>query len=677
MAKIENERLVRVVKQEPAILSPQENDRMVMEAIALLQQAERNNIGRDKVIVAFGDNEAKMILGMSDLHLGSIATNHKMIFELRDYVLSTPNVGIILLGDEIEGIKQEYLNTNTARTPIDFQQQVDILRSSFLTPLAKEGRILAMVGGYFGHPGWAEDATTINIWRLMSDGLNIPVLRNGGELEIVFANGHKQSETIYHNPPKGSNGNDPVGGLRAAALATSESSRTNGYWSGHIHKVAVAKEIYAGAKFAITYISSGTAKGSTGEVPPDRFGVKLALPLSDELGQGKIYKPRTKTEKAVMTPFVSMKQGRVAFEAIRYLDRTEQQGMTKELMERIASEVEKAPEVNIVPGTSVATKADDYLEERPAKETKSGGKMVENPYSNMTMRAPYDKLTYDIKTQLPIALHLISNVRYGCTSEGHDRLMKYQRDLILNDPHSLVLYLRNMIDSEAGNSPERMAILNKLAKTINGSQEQSIAILMDESLRKSAWKNQKGESAPVAPGSWLANETKTPLLRHLSLIRLAIGPGEGVKSKVVYSGVVADKTQRNASYTKPEWGLDRTYDLFIHEKPGFVVGGATQNAGAMMLVDGSNAETKNPILVAPGWFAKYVDTMGKGNVMPGAEPGQAIIFMPGSTRNDYLAFPTVSAEETENMKDALTLLKGLEILERTNPGIMAKVLKRK
>lgn len=86
------------------------------------------------------------------------------------------------------------------------------------------------------------------------------------------------------------------------------------------------------------------------------------------------------------------------------------------------------------------------------------------------------------------------------------------------------------------------------------------------------------------------------------------------------------------------------------------------HAGSMLFYDGTNIETKTPILVAPGWFAHYVDTMGKGNVMPGAAPGQAIIFMPGANKSDYLAFPTVNADETGYMQDALTLLKGLEIL---------------
>ncbi|KKS62055.1 MAG: hypothetical protein UV30_C0025G0018 [Candidatus Collierbacteria bacterium GW2011_GWF1_42_50] len=131
----------------------------------------------------------------------------------------------------------------------------------------------------------------------------------------------------------------------------------------------------------------------------------------------------------------------------------------------------------------------------------------------------------------------------------------------------------------------------------------------------------------------------------------------------MYSGAFADKLMKHGSYSRPEFGLQRMYDLYTQEKPGFVAGGHMPHAGSMM---------NTPILVAPGWFAKYVNTMGKGNVMPGALPGQAIIFMPGSSKTDYLAFPTVSADETGYMQDAFTLFRGLELM-----GLTDKVLGRR
>lgn len=662
----------KVASVEPKPISALESQQKMLEAIALLQEVERNNMGREEVTIGVKHNDPVMILCASDLHVGSITTDHGAILSLRDYALSHENVGVVLLGDEVEGLKEAYLNTNTARTPIDFQQQIDLLRMAFLKPLAEKGKILTMVSGYWGHPGWAEDATTINTWRIMTDGLNIPIIQNGGQLNLKFANGHTHSLKIWHNPP-GSSNFDPVSGLRKVTFSTDERVRTDGAMSGHIHRVGVAKELYAGAKTAVYYISSGTTKGSMENIPRDRYGIKLGLPLSDPMGQGVILEPRTRKAQEKNYPFVTAQHGGRAFEAVQLLDRVESLGIKDELIEKIHAEVEEAPKINFY-ATSSRQSGTEHVETLPTGINRVSGKNIENPYSKMKMKAPYDSLTYDIQTRLPVALQLIANARLGSSSEGLKDLVNFRESLVDN-PHSLILYLRNMIDKEAGKSTNRVEILNNFINLIDGTKEQTLAIMMDESMRMPSWKKPVGDSEehlPLAPGSYLANNTGIPLIHHLSLIKLAVGPSVKIKEKPLYVGAFADKLMNSGSYAKPTFGLRRTYDNFTHEKPGYLVGGHMPSAGTMTFFDRSNLETKNPILIAPGWWSKFVDTMGRGNVMPGAEPGQAIIFMPGSSAADYLAYPTINASETEYLHDALTLLEGLKIL-----GLTESVMKKK
>jgi len=88
----------------------------------------------------------------------------------------------------------------------------------------------------------------------------------------------------------------------------------------------------------------------------------------------------------------------------------------------------------------------------------------------------------------------------------------------------------------------------------------------------------------------------------------------------------------SGSLSQPTFGLKQLYIKSLQEKPGYVAGGHMPNAGSMMFYDATNPETKTPILVAPGWFAKYIDTAGKGNVMPGAERARQLSFMPGKTK---------------------------------------------
>jgi hypothetical protein len=680
----------------PRVLSEEEVVERYYAQVKPGQEIERNYIGRDECQIDLLTNDPVVLVCVSDLHIGSVATDYDAIKRVFDFVMTTKNAKMILLGDEIEGMSGKYMNTNMARVFGDTQKQKDVL-AEMLAPVVNEDKVAAMVANYWGHNGWEEDATTTNPWLEMANRIGLSpdrVIRNGGRTVFKFPNGYTHSETIWHNPP-GKSKIETVYGLRNAAFATSEPSRTDGYMSGHIHRMGVGKELYSGAKTAVYYISSGTAKGSSEEVPPDRFGVKLGAPLTDPLGQGVIIEPRKRGKKEQNYPFASLEQGKMVHEALDLLDWVEKKGMTAELLEKVRKEVEKKPKITLVAGKSHVS-GEEQMEDKPVEAIKVGGEWVKNPYSNQEMRAPYDSLTYDIETKLPVTLHLLSNARLGSSSEGYDDLKRYHQEQIEHNPHSLVIFLRNMIDKDVGSSSHREEILDRFKEIIDSAKDQTLAIMMCESLRSNGWRRKvktgeemvftgeytrDGEpkykkeieySMPFAPGSYLATETDTPLIHHLSLVKLTIGPRGPVKDKPRYVGAFADKLMRHGSYSRPEFGLKRMYDLYTQEKPGYVAGGHMPQAGSMMFYDGSNDETNTPILVAPGWFAKYADTLGKGNVMPGAAPGQAIIFMPGSNKGDYRAYPTVSADETGYMQDALTLLKGLELM-----GLTDKVLGRR
>ena len=348
--------------------------------------------------------------------------------------------------------------------------------------------------------------------------------------------------------------------------------------------------------------------------------------------------------------------------------------MREELLERIHKK-EPTPKISYLPPYSRL--APRYKESKPLDKIVIGGETIKNQFTGMEMVVPYDTLAFEIETQLPIALNLLANARIGASSsiEGFKDLSKFVKNMADN-PHALMISLRNMIDKSAGKLPNRVDVLDKLVELLKGEygdSRQTLAIMMDESLRQGDWKNKVGkgpEHLGIAPASYLARETKVPLIHHLSLLKLSIGPVRGPKT--LYTGVLADKLENHGSKARPEWGLSRIYDLYLQEKPGFVAGGH-MSAGTMTIFDRSNPETKYPKLIAPGWWAGADDTGGKGNIKVGANPGQAIIFMPGRGPKDYNAFATANAEETEYMHDALMMLEGLKLLN-LDPK---RVLKRK
>ena len=659
------------------------------------QRIEIDTRGKLRVEQNVGDLQPKQIIVISDWHLGSTASDMDKMDELLEYVLSNPDVMVIFAGDEIEGWSGgKHSQSIDSKADLDAEQQIYYMRTMYFEPLAKAGRILGMVSEYWAHPGWLADKT-LNAWKAMIGDLDIKLIQNGGHLVMKYPNdnnGSGHTVKVWHNPP-GASKYDELSGQRAVMQNTSESSRPDGSVAGHIHRMQVAQEVYAGAKYKVYYISAATAKGTNPDKPTDLFGIQLGLSRPDPQGQGVTIVPKRGRREEMNIPFANLEQGQMAIEAVTLLDRIEQQGNREELLELIHDKKKGVEEGPIISYDSSSSRLGaNYKEGRPVDKIRVGGETVRNPYSRMEMKVPYSTLAYDIKTNLPIALELMANTRLGSTLEGYKDLKGFVGEVVKN-PHRLMVFLRNMIDKDAGKLPDRIEVLDKFVDLVGKPETQSnyqtLAIMMCESMRQGDWKNKKdtGETetyedengkektrkiytSPVAPGSYIATATKIPLIHHLSLLKLSIGPGKG--RKTIYPVVVADKAEGYGSSSKPEWGLQRLYDLKIHEKPGVVVGTHLENAGAAIFYDESNAYTNYPALVAPGWWGKAVDSIGKGNVKPGAAPGQAIIFMPGSSEEDYSAFPTVSREETEYMHDALTLLRGLEIL-----GLTEKILRKK
>ena len=691
-------KLLRTVEVFPPERPMQEIEVDMVSHLESGQRLERDNRSREYVVKEINDARPRQIIVISDWHLGNVVADIKEMDAMRDYVLSNPDVMVIFAGDEVEGWSGgKYSQSIDAKTKLDAEQQIQLLRYRYLKPLADAGRVLGMVSEYWGHPGWLSEKTK-NAWRDMVVGLDIDLIQNGGYLILKYPS-QKEDDAhfikVWHNPP-GAGKWDELSGQREVMLGTSESSRPDGSVAGHIHSMQVAEEVYAGAKRKVYYISAGTLKGTNPNLSSDLFGTYLGRNRPDPQGQGVTSIPRRGRREEMNIPFANLKQAGVMIDAVRKLDRIEQLGMRDEWLEKIYREIEAAPILEYPLGSNRL--GERYKEERPPRNVNIGGESIKNPYSNMEMKAPYSVLSVDVKTQLPVAVELIANARMGSSLEGYKDLKGFLGE-VANNPHRLVLFLRNMIDREAGRLPHRIEVLDKFVDLIGRSPEegvnyQTIAIMMCESMRQDAWKTKKdtGEveeyedyngnikyrkiyTPPVAPGSYIASATEIPLIHHLSLLKLSVGPGSN--KKTIYPIVAADKAENSGSGTKPEWGLQVLYDKFIHEKPGMVVGTHMANAGAATIFDRSNAYTHYPSLIAPGWWAGAADSMGKGNVKKGAEPGQAVILMPGDIQAQYEAYPAVSREEAKYTLDALTLLKGLEIMEVKRPGITKKVLGRK
>ncbi len=675
----DKERRFRLVNQSPAPLSAAEKVRLITRATKDLQRIEQDAMGKEVVRVGVDHNEPVIMLNVGDLHVGSLATDLDAIYRLRDAILANPNVMVIFSGDLIEGMTQKYLHTNTARAVLDLEKQFDFVDEILIQPLVEAGRVACAVGEYWGHEGWSQDATTDNPWGRMFNKHGVPVMANGGRVEIEFANGEIVDFQVHHNPP-GKSAVEPIYGLRKAALLTDEEQRADVYYSAHIHQMGVGQENFAGALKSVIMVSCGTAKGSSKEVPADRFGRKLGLPLASPIneGAGVVVQPSKRGSRRRVYPFPTGRHGAQVHRAVELLNVAERQKLTEELLQTVRAKVEKAPVVKLHQDKSTETRVpyDESPDDKPSKRQYGS---AEQDYAPQ-----YDEVFYNIQTQLPVALHPIAHVRMGSAYEGYEDLRRYQRDLIDGNPHALAVYLRSIIDKEVAGSPDRLAILDRYVQLIKSTGGRTLAFMLCGAMRQGAWKRdvkvgyEQGERGgmkpiyepPVAPGTYVSEKTGVPMIHHLSRIRLAVGPSPRPDRNTIYDSAYADKLFQHGSFSRPGFGPRRLWDLYLHDKPDIIAGGHMPGSGTMIFHYAGRDGSNYPIEVMPGWWSPYIDTAGKGNVSPGAIPGQAVILMPGS--GEKLAYPTANADETRYIHEALILDMGLDIL-----GIRDKVLRKK
>lgn len=671
--------LFSITGQTPEPLDPKKKAELIVKATKYLQIVERDSIGRDLVRVRVNVRGPVTVINGGDYHIAALPTDMDEIVEFVKDVRGNPRALLIVTGDVVEGITQKYLNTNAMRAVVDLDGQYLLAEEYLIKPLAD--RIVCSVGGYWGHEGWIEDATTDNPWKRIVGRYGIPVLRNGGRVEIVSPGGQVTSYQAHHNPP-GRSKIEPIYGLRQAALLTDERRRPDVYYSAHIHEMGVAEENFPDAVRPVVMVSCGTPKGSNKNLPPDRFGVKLGLPLADPMngGAGTILGSDLGPKR--IYPYPTGRHGKVMGLSLELLDRVEQQGLTSELVEKINRKL-GPPKLREVKETSVEAK--DPFDEKPKGE--NGRRKVVYGRSSVTgeVLAPqYDQLTYNIETKLPVVVHPEANVRLGSSYSGREKLAGYLDRLVVDNPHAFVLYLRSLVDKETAGSGNRVDVLDDYIELMGRTPGRVLAFLLCEALRVGAWKREvfkemavnsetgkeyRVYDPPIAPGTYVAEQTGVPMVHHLSRIVLAVGPSGDPNRNLTTEVVVADKLENHGSVSKPAFGPKRLYDLHVSRKPEVITGGHMPGSGVATFYDGSKMDYA--VEVMPGWWSPYVDTLGLGNVKAGARSGQGIVIVPGVAGSERLIFPTANEDETEYVHKALLLYAGLSLT-----GLRDKVVKR-
>lgn len=665
----EIQRQSEVLDTTPLPLSPAEVSFELDRKHESSQKLANHYIGAKSATVGIYHENAHVI-GFSDIHIGADSTDMSSVREFKAYLEETPNAYAVINGDLIEYLTIKYLKTNILHMSMNPEEQIDYVRENVLQPLAENGKILCMVTDYFGHEGWED---RMNVWRRLVYGLNIPLIRNGSVLHIVTPSGHVENIDTNHYT-QGKSNFDPVHALREKALRTTASKRQDGYLQGHIHVSGEVVENYPGLANSIFYIVSGTAKGSNPELPPDPLGPLIGGDYTDPLGEGVVLSapseitpelhypaPSLERAKTILTSInVLQKATRsgLIFQAENMLERTESQGITREVVEQIRAQVEPRPKVKFLKTVSEKLTHSPYV-------SKFRDQTIEENSSTIYPQV-FNKIVYEVETAMPIIFYPVGNVRLGSNSEGTRPFKAFLQEFILENPHALYTLMRNTLEPKLYKLTGRKQQLDRLVNLCQPTQEQLIAILGEnDGLFHDGWKKSVGQGSgygPIAPANYIADKLNTPVAHDQTRLEIALRT-PGRREKLTYSSVLIDTLIGQTRIRRPIKGLKSYHHNWGGDYPGAFIGGKSESSGRGTFYDRNHPEDPFYHLIAPGWFAYSNNARGKG---PGAQPGQALIYMPGSTYADHMSFATASLEESRFLFESLFALRGSQILGITD-----------
>jgi predicted MPP superfamily phosphohydrolase len=117
----------------------------IMDQFRQISRSQDPNL-KKVVSKTLSDNDAAYIIALGDAHLGSLFCNEKLFSETINFILNTPNVYTILLGDLAETATRTSIGLGIFDEKYHIDKQLDVI-VELLKPLADAGKILGMVTG--------------------------------------------------------------------------------------------------------------------------------------------------------------------------------------------------------------------------------------------------------------------------------------------------------------------------------------------------------------------------------------------------------------------------------------------------------------------------------------------------------------------------------------------------
>jgi len=613
-----------------------------VETAREVRQALRPDVGEATVHLSGIDSEAIRILVISDTHLFHEAVSFDRINQLWREIMK-PDTFVVLAGDLIEGIKQEYLEQTTS-TLLNMNDQMRAFREGWLRKIVEAGKVLAVVTRFGSHDDWPMNKTTINAVAQMMEGLKlgngeiVPLIWNGGKLNLVFDEAAEAFQiNLFHQVGGSGSTINPVKPLRNVFV---EQKLARGQQvpmaavAGHNHgRAGVSSErtVVGVNEVHMVLCQNGTEKGV--EEMPDLF-LRTKGSASKRSGAAMVLRVRPKTKELQVIPTYGYTRSDLLFGAIKVWNKVESAGTTKEHLENIMEANGSFSPLFDVKSPS-ATRVDSSLITTPL----------------------FRQLNWSVDTGklgLPVTVYTTSHARFGSSSIYLDHLRSVMEE-IAKEPYSMLMILGDMVDMNVPSSPERGKILEEFARTMSlVPTKQRLGVMLSSVLRSEKWRSpikiSKDESSPpiIVSDYLFKNGLKwTPVYEGGGSLKIRVGG-------VDYWWYLLDGTGNFGSRQDPYLALAQM-DKMSMVKNDVVTGGISTIPGSLTMDD--------RILLSPGWESPAVDRRhGKSFLMQAPKGGQGVVMFPTLVNGEKLIFGGGSFRETRDMAKALVLFQGLSAL---------------
>lgn len=147
-------------------------------------KTEHQDIWQDKVEIEVKTQGLPfMLMLLSDLHIGGSGVDYDALKKHLDFIGQHP-VYTVFIGDLIDGFMPAKHPSGMIEDLAGVSEQAKVVREIFKS---YEDKILAVVSGG-QHDYWLDEAGGFDIYQYLTEGLNIPLLKSGGELRLKVDN---------------------------------------------------------------------------------------------------------------------------------------------------------------------------------------------------------------------------------------------------------------------------------------------------------------------------------------------------------------------------------------------------------------------------------------------------------------------------------------------------------